>query len=299
MEICFEVKGNLINGVFRQPKDAAGEIAVCSPADTRDVLGRIPYSYGDVDHAVEAARNAWRAWRKLSLEDRKKFLLAYKEALKKRELLFVEAISREVGKPRWESKTELATMINKVDVTIQDSLKLVADYEIPNIMEGTLGACRYRPLGVMAVIGPFNFPGHLANGHIVPALLTGNTVVFKPSEKSPLVGQLMAECFQEAGLPPGVFNLLQGEREVGRRLVIHEGVAGVLFTGSYEVGTRIKQDTLLQHWKLLALEMPLFGRMPTSIRPSTRCSPAHLLRRVSDAVPRVVYWCIEVESSSS
>src|SRR3954466_11485620 len=122
-------------------------------------------------------------------------------------------------------------------------------------MENTLGATRYKALGVMAVIGPFNFPGHLPNGHIVPALMTGNTVVFKPSEKTPMVGQLMAECFQEAGLPAGVFNLIQGEREVGRRLCVHEGIDGVLFTGSYEVGTRIKQDTLQQHWKLLALEM--------------------------------------------
>jgi succinylglutamic semialdehyde dehydrogenase len=110
-------------------------------------------------------------------------------------------------------------------------------------------------LGVAAVIGPFNFPGHLANGHIVPALATGNTVVFKPSEKAPFVGQIMAECFHAAGFPPGVFNLLQGEREVSRRLCVHPEVDAILFTGSYEVGTRIKQDTLQQHWKLLALEM--------------------------------------------
>lgn len=167
----------------------------------------------------------------------------------------VEAIAREVGKPVWESKTELTAMTNKVDVTIGDSLKLIQDYELPQIMDNTLGVCRHRPLGVMAVIGPFNFPGHLPNGHIVPALLTGNTVIFKPSEKAPLVGQLMAECFHEAGFPPGVFNMVQGEKEVGRRLCVHDRVDGVLFTGSYEVGTRIKQDTLQQHWKLLALEM--------------------------------------------
>jgi hypothetical protein len=92
---------------------------------------------------------------------------------------------------------------------------------------------------------------------------TGNTVVFKPSEKTPMVAQLMAEFFQEAGFPRGVFNLLQGEREVGRRLCAHEGVDGVLFTGSYEVGTRIKQDTLQQHWKILALEMG--GKNPSII----------------------------------
>src|SRR6185295_13992183 len=160
------------------------------------------------------------------------FLKKYQDALRKREDALVETIAREVGKPVWEAKTELTAMINKVDVTIGESMKLVADFEIPKIMDGTNGACRYRPLGVMAVIGPFNFPGHLPNGHIVPALLTGNTVVFKPSEKAPMVGQLMAECLQEAGLPPGVFNLVQGEREVGRRLCVSEQVDGVLFTGS-------------------------------------------------------------------
>ena len=146
-------------------------------------------------------------------------------------------------------------MINKVDVTIQDSLKLIQPLVIPNIMENTQGSCEYRPLGVMAVIGPFNFPGHLPNGHIVPALITGNTVVFKPSEKTPMTAQIMAECFQAAEFPPGVFNMIQGDKEVGRRLCVHENVDGILFTGSYEVGTRIKQDTLQQHWKLLALEM--------------------------------------------
>ena len=100
-----------------------------------------------------------------------------------------------------------------------------------------------------------NFPGHLANGHIVPALATGNTVIFKPTEKAPGVGQLMAEAFHEAGFPAGVFNLVQGEKEVGRRLVVSERIDGVLFTGSYEVGLKIKQDTLQQSWKLLALEM--------------------------------------------
>jgi succinylglutamic semialdehyde dehydrogenase len=113
------------------------------------------------------------------------------------------------------------------------------------------------------VVGPFNFPGHLPNGHIVPALLTGNAVIFKPSEKTPLTGQLLAQCLHEAGLPRGVFSCLQGDRELSRRLVVHEGIDGVLFTGSYEVGLRIKQDTLTQHWKLLALEMG--GKNPTIV----------------------------------
>jgi len=140
-------------------------------------------------------------------------------------------------------------MIENIGVVLEHSLPVVGDYDIPN------GACRHRPLGVAAVVGSFNYPGDLPNGHILPALLTGNTVVFKPSEKSPMAGQLLAECFSETGLPPGVFNLVQGEKELSRRLCVHDGVDAVLFTGSYEVGTRIKQDTLQQHWKLLVLEM--------------------------------------------
>src|SRR5690606_5133314 len=103
--------------------------------------------------------------------------------------------------------------------------------------------------------GPFNFPGHLPNGHIVPALITGNTVVFKPSEWTPAIGQLMAQLFDRAGFPKGVFNLVHGVAETGKRLVQNELVDGILFTGSYEVGLKIKQDTLNQFWKILALEM--------------------------------------------
>jgi succinylglutamic semialdehyde dehydrogenase len=250
-----QVLGDYFAGQFKKPVESHGEWVSRSPASFSDELGRFSYSYAHVDEAVQSARGALSAWRKLESKQRAEFLKRFQDALKKREDQWVEAIAREVGKPFWEAKTELAAMTNKVDITIQESMKLVSDFEIPRILENTKGACRFRPLGVVAVIGPFNFPGHLPNGHIVPALLTGNTVVFKPSEKAAWVGQLMAESFQDAGLPPGVFNMVQGEREVSRRLCAHEGVNGVLFTGSYEVGVQIKQDTLHQHWKLLALEM--------------------------------------------
>lgn len=257
--LSFESRGNYVNGRFAPPSEFGalvnGEWESRSPADSTDRLGRFEYSYAMVDQVVEIAREAFNAWRKQPRAARAELLRKYQAALTRRREELIQAIAREVGKPLWEATTEYSTLINKVDITLTESAKLVEDYRIARIMEATDGACRYRPLGVMAVIGPFNFPGHLPNGHIVPALLTGNTVVFKPSEKAPLVGQLMAECFDEAGFPPGVFNLLQGEKEVGRRLCVHEGVDGVLFTGSYEVGTRIKQDTLQQHWKLLALEM--------------------------------------------
>ena len=251
----FTYKGSFIDGKFQTPKEASGSWLAKSPADLNEKLSEIVYSYRAVDEAVTSAKIAFKSWRKKAFSERAEVLKRYQEALKKREAELSETIAWEVGKPLWEAKQEVATMINKVDVTLKESMPLVAGTEIPNLMEGTLGASRYRPLGVMVVLGPFNYPGHLPNGHIVPALATGNTVVFKPSEKAPITGQIMAECLADAGVPPGVFNLVQGEKEVGRRLVVHEDIDAVLFTGSYEVGTRIKQDTLQQHWKLLALEM--------------------------------------------
>jgi succinylglutamic semialdehyde dehydrogenase len=251
----FEAEGNYIGGTFALPLDANGEFSVRCPGDLTDLVSTVPYSFSAVDHAVEVARVAFQKWKHLSHASRAEHLKNYQAALVRKEAELCEAISREMGKPLWEAKTEFSAMVNKVDISIKEGLRYQADFDLPQVMERTLGACRHKPHGVMAVVGPFNFPGHLANGHIVPALLTGNVVIFKPSEKAPIVGQIMAECFHDAGFPRGVFNLVQGEKEVGRRLCIHEGVSGVLFTGSYEVGTRIKQDTLLQHWKILALEM--------------------------------------------
>jgi succinylglutamic semialdehyde dehydrogenase len=164
-------------------------------------------------------------------------------------------IARETGKPLWESKTEAAALANKINITLNYSMKLVAEEEVKDALPGVNGYIRHKPRGVMAVVGPFNFPAHLPNGHIIPALATGNTVVFKPSDKTAAVGQWMAEAYQKAEFPAGVFNMVQGRAETGKRLSNHDNVDGVLFTGSYEVGLKIKQDTLTQFWKLLALEM--------------------------------------------
>lgn len=250
-----QVLGNFIDGQFVSAKDRIGSIHSSSPADKTDLIGVFDYSYKNVDDAVDAAKIAFKTFRKTKFEDRANYLRKYKDALKKREAVLSEVIAREVGKPLWEAKQEVNTMLNKVDISLGEGMRLVQNLQIPNIMENTFGSWENRPVGVFTVLGPFNFPGHLANGHIIPAIASGNCVIFKPSEKSPAVGQIMAEAFQEAGLPNGVFNLVQGEREVGRRLAVHEGVDGVLFTGSYEVGFKIKQDTIQQYWKILALEM--------------------------------------------
>lgn len=257
------LKGHYLKGEFRRPSQPTARLELLSPADLSDRIGIYEGSYTEIDEMVEAARQALPAWKKTKLEERAALLTRYRERLIERKADLVQAIMREVGKPLWEAEGEHSAMVGKVEVTLRETPKLTSEFEVPEASPGTLGRCRYRSLGVLAVIGPFNFPGHLANGHIVPALLTGNCVIFKPSEKAPLTGQILTECMHAAGVPPGVFQMLQGDREGSRRLCIHEKIAGILFTGSYEAGLRIKQDTLTQHWKLLALEMG--GKNPALI----------------------------------
>ncbi len=247
--------GDYINGAFTRSKKPDGSWQGKSPADLKDEVIDIEYNYEHIDRACEVAKEAYKTWRKLSFETRKNYLLRLKEVYVAHKEQMAQVISRETGKPLWETLGEVQSMIGKIDVTLNDSMKLVETVHVANAIPGIDGYIRHRARGVMAVIGPFNFPGHLPNGHIIPALASGNTVVFKPSELTPAVGQLMAQMFEKADFPKGVFNLVHGIGETGRRLVGNDNVDGVLFTGSYEVGLKIKQDTLNQYWKLLALEM--------------------------------------------
>lgn len=250
-----EAKGDFINGAWHPVEKPDGEIKDLSPADLSDHLMTVRFRHDRVEEAVRSARKAFGPWARLTIEERKVHLLRLKDIFDKHAEQMAQVIARDGGKPLWDSTTEAKALGAKVDITVNHSAKLIAEEHIPNALPQVEGVIRYKPRGVMAVIGPFNFPAHLPNGHIIPALLVGNTVVFKPSEQTPAVGQFYAELFEKAGFPPGVFNLVQGDGEAGRRLVAHEEVDGVLFTGSYEVGLRIKQETLTHYWKLLALEM--------------------------------------------
>ncbi|HMN68606.1 MAG TPA: succinylglutamate-semialdehyde dehydrogenase [Bdellovibrionales bacterium] len=248
-------RGDYFGGQWHLADAPDEDWAVPSPANLKDTVIRPLARFDHVDRAVQSARDAFLPWAHLGLERRKVYLNRLKEVFLARAAEVAEIISRETGKPLWETKTEAAILANKIDITLNHSLKQVAEEEIKDALPGISGFVRFKPRGVMSVIGPFNFPAHLPNGHIIPALIAGNTIVFKPSDKTPAVGQWMAECFERAEFPKGVFNLLQGKAETGKRLVNHESVDGVLFTGSYEVGLKIKQDTLTHFRKILALEM--------------------------------------------
>ncbi len=210
-------------------------------------------SPNDVARAVNAAVTAFPSWSKLSFEERVAYLESYKQHLITDKPQLQLAISQETGKPLWESAAEVDSMINKVPLSIEAYRQRCKTYSI----EAANGhsVTRYKPHGAIAVLGPFNFPGHLPNGHIVPALLAGNTVVFKPSELTPLVGKLMAECFEKAGLPAGVFNLLQGPGTIGAALAQSEEIQGLLFTGSYRAGVALSTTFAKTPGKILALEM--------------------------------------------
>lgn len=247
--------GDYINGRFVVPAKGDGQFQDVSPGDLSDQIMTVKYDLAHIDQAVEAASKAYLPWARLDYEARKAKLLKLKDIFVASENQMAEAIARDTGKALWDALTEAKNLANKIDITINESMKLIAEHHIPNALPQVEGVLRYKSRGVMAVIGPFNFPAHLPNGHIIPALLTGNTVVFKPSEQTPFVAQLYSELFHQAGFPEGVFNMIHGEGETGRKLVSHEKVDGILFTGSYEVGLKIKQETLNQYWKILALEM--------------------------------------------
>ncbi len=247
--------GDFIRGRFTMVDNADGEIKNYSPSDLSDLILHARFHRDQIDHACQAARDAFPAWSHLTQEQRNAHLLRLKDVFDKHAEEMAVIIARDSGKPMWEALTEAKALGHKIDVTINHSSRLVATEKIANALPNVNGFIRYKPRGVMAVVGPFNFPAHLPNGHIIPALYMGNTVVFKPSEQTPAVGQFMAQLFEKADLPAGVFNMVQGDGEAGRRLVTNELIDGILFTGSYEVGLRIKQETLTHYWKLLALEM--------------------------------------------
>ncbi|HXH54567.1 MAG TPA: succinylglutamate-semialdehyde dehydrogenase [Gammaproteobacteria bacterium] len=206
-----------------------------------------------VSKAVYFAKRAFPSWSALSLEKRMSYLEKFCEELKKNRLLLSTTIALETGKPLWESDTEVGAMINKLPISVkayQDRCR-----ERIEILSSGVSMTRHRPYGVIAVLGPFNFPGHLPNGHIIPALLAGNTVVFKPSELTPWVAERIFACWEQAGLPEGVINLIQGGRETGEMLSKHPDLNGLMFTGSFKTGQVLANAFAKKSEKILALEM--------------------------------------------
>jgi len=242
--------GVFIDGVWRA---GAGVQATSVDPTTGEVIWRQSTASGaDVTAAVEAARKAFPGWSDRSREERIAILRRYKDVLVARTATFAESLSRETGKALWETKAELGSMAGKVEASIKAYDERTGEHA--SDMAFGRAVLRHRAHGVMAVLGPFNFPGHLPNGHIVPALLAGDTVVFKPSEETPLAGQLLVQALEEAGVPAGVINLAQGGREVGQALIDQE-IDGLLFTGSAAAGAFFRRHFADRPDVILALEL--------------------------------------------
>ncbi len=210
--------------------------------------------HGDVEAAVSAARRAWAAWAARSLTERIGVLRAFSNIVRRDGEELANLIAREVGKPLWEARTEIDAVVNKVDISVQAYAERTGKKKFDAGINGS-AAVRHKPHGVMAVLGPYNFPAHLPNGHIVPALMAGNAVVFKPSEKSPAVGEALVAAFHRAGVPEDVIQCIIGGPDEGKALVAHPGIDGVLFTGSAQAGIAINRKLANNPGKIIALEM--------------------------------------------
>ena len=247
-------KGDYINGRFVK-SSPHGKYHILSPADLEDKVFTF-FSYPEhIESACFAAAKAYPSWSSLSQEERNTYLKKLARIYETKQEELAICISRETGKPLWESQLEVKALIQKIEITLKESLPLVQDTELLTQREGVKGKIAYRSRGVFLILGPFNFPLHLPNGHIVSALALGNTVIFKASEKTPASAEALAECFDLAGFPKGVFNLVQGGVETAQSLVRHKDIDGILFTGSYKVGREIQVQILDQPHKILALEM--------------------------------------------
>ena len=227
---------------FQSTNPATGETVWEGPAA----------SPADTAAAVEAARAAFPDWADRPRQDRIDAMKRYQAALKSRAPAFAEAISRETGKALWETTAELGSMAGKVDISIRAYDERTGERTAQTAFGSA--TLRHRPHGVAAVLGPFNFPGHLPNGHIVPALLAGDTVVFKPSEETPHTGALMAECLAEADLSDGVFNIIQGGRDTGAALLA-QPIDALMFTGSGAAGAHFRRTFADNPHVILALEL--------------------------------------------
>ncbi len=250
---------------------STAEIISWEPATGAEVWRGKP---ANVDEVVARARRAWPAWAAQPLSTRMELVRRFANEVRKESDKLATLIARETGKPLWEARTEVESVINKVEISIRAYAERTAQRKLDNAMQGTM-ALRHKPHGVLAVLGPYNFPAHLPNGHIVPALIAGNAVIFKPSEKTPATGELLVQCFHRAGISAAVVQFMVGGPTEGQALVAHDGIDGVLFTGSAHAGIAINRKLASRPDKIVALEMG--GNNPLVVWDTPKISDAAVL----------------------
>jgi succinylglutamic semialdehyde dehydrogenase len=242
---------NFINGEWIAGSGA--ELVTIDPSTGKQTWASQESTSQDVQNAAQAARDTFETWAMLPIAERIAICQRFRDLVKDNVEALAQTISEEVGKPLWEARMEATIMAAKVDISVQANTVRTGE-SAAKVADGN-AVLRHRPHGVFGVFGPYNFPGHLPNGHIVPALIAGNTIVFKPSEYAPRTAIKTVQLWEQAGLPAGVINLVNGGRDTGIALGQNPILDGVLFTGSCQTGVALHKQFGGQPGKMLALEM--------------------------------------------
>jgi len=248
---AYSDKVQLINGQWQA--GLGHEVSSLNPARNEVIWQGKTASPEQVNDAVLSARNAFESWADMPFDERIAIVTKFAELLADNKDALANTIALETGKPKWETLGEAGAMVAKIAISLKAYQERTGTVENP--MPGAKAFIRHKPHGVVAIFGPYNFPGHLPNGHIVPALIAGNTIVFKPSELTPKVSEEVLKLWLQAGLPKGVINLVQGEVETGKALASHKHIDGLFFTGSSTTGHILHEQFGGQPGKILALEM--------------------------------------------
>jgi len=256
----FELKGNFFDGSFIFPKTTGPEatdffIDKYCPAQLELHLWKCLIDYSHVEPTIESSLNGFQTWKKTSYEERTQSLKRYQEQVVLRKKELAAAISLEIGKPIWESLEEIENVISYIDILISKSNDTIKNQKRSKSDEKIKKGSILKPIGPHLILGSFIDPCLINSSKIITALLTGNSIIFKPSEKACYSGELLADCFIKAGFPKGVINLIQGDVEIGRRLSLNKAVKGIFLTGSIESGKKIIQGTHSDLRKVVNLEL--------------------------------------------
>lgn len=249
-----EYKGSFVSNRWVVRDRPSGQWESTSPANIEWHLPHVQFSFDDVLESVSAGRRAFKAWSRLSLADRASTLMRFHDALLKRQELIARFLSLETGKPLSEALAETDLLLSKIKFTLDHGPALTQEKRFDLGIQGKAEVL-YRPKGLFAVLGPFNLALSLPHGHLIPALLYGNTCIFKPSERAPYSAQIYMEAALEAEFPEGVFQMIQGNAEMGMRLVRDTDVDAVFANCTFDTGSKISRECAERPQKLLSLHL--------------------------------------------
>ncbi len=258
--------GHFVGGIWITPQEGTPLVRY-SPLNNSICYQGTSFPISKIPEVIKNSVTAQKDWYKTSPEKKIRFLHALEAALSEMREEIVTCLMHEVGKTSWEAHQEVDACISKIAHTIE-SFEIVQEKTLIATEKKELSVVR-KPIGVSLVLAPFNFPFHLALGQIAPLLLSGNCVILKPSELTPLSGQLLSECIKKAFSKfhmesSGVFQMVQGGKDVGDALVRSPEIKGVYFTGSEKVGHSIEKTSLDFSGRMVALEMG--GNNPIVVR---------------------------------